>query len=181
MDTKEESPVEMRYAPPGACLDSSPILCVLCVSAVHSVCQDRFARRECDVADERQFIKNLPGVTSELPFSRAVVANGFVWVSGIGGGNQEYGPDGGTIEQQTRGTIENLRRVLEAAGSSLDRVVWIQVGLADPDDYARMNAEYVKHFPEDAKPARATVKLGFQNPHTKLVMACTALAGTGEA
>jgi 2-iminobutanoate/2-iminopropanoate deaminase len=131
------------------------------------------------VADERRFIKSIPGGRGDTPFSRAVVANGFVWVSGIGGGDQAL-PDGGTIEEQTRGTIANLGRVLEAAGSSLDRVVWIQVGLADPADYARMNAEYVKHFPEDAKPARATVKLGFQNPNTKLVMACTALAGTGE-
>jgi 2-iminobutanoate/2-iminopropanoate deaminase len=132
------------------------------------------------VADERRFIKSIPGGRGDTPFSRAVVANGFVWVSGIGGGDQSL-PDGGTIEEQTRGTIANLGRCLEAAGSSLDRVVWIQVGLADPADYARMNAEYVKHFPEDAKPARATVKLGFQNPHTKLVMACTALAGTGES
>jgi 2-iminobutanoate/2-iminopropanoate deaminase len=133
------------------------------------------------VADERRFIKSIPGGRSDSPFSRAVVANGFVWVSGIGGGDPARGPDGGTIEEQTRGTIANLGRCLEAAGSSLDRVVWIQVGLADPADYARMNAEYVKHFPEDAKPARATVKLGFQNPTTKLVMACTALAGTGES
>jgi 2-iminobutanoate/2-iminopropanoate deaminase len=132
------------------------------------------------MADERRFIKNIPGGRGELPFSRAVVANGFVWVSGIGGSDETL-PEGGTIEEQTRGTIENLRRVLEAAGSSLDRVVWIQVGLLDPANYARMNAEYVKHFPDDARPARATVKLGFESPNGKLVMACTALAGTGDA
>jgi 2-iminobutanoate/2-iminopropanoate deaminase len=132
------------------------------------------------MADERRFIKNIPGVRGDTPFSRAVVANGFVWVSGIGGGDPAL-PEGGTIEEQTRGTIANLRRVLEAAGSSLDRVVWIQVGLADPADYARMNAEYIKHFPDDARPARATVKLGFESPTGKLVMACTALAGTGES
>ena len=131
------------------------------------------------MADERRFIKSIPGSTGDTPFSRAVVANGFVWVSGIGGGNPSL-PEGGTIEEQTSGTIANLGRCLEAAGSSLDRVVWIQVGLADSADYARMNAEYVKHFPDDARPARATVKLGFQNPNTKLVMACTALAGTGD-
>jgi 2-iminobutanoate/2-iminopropanoate deaminase len=91
------------------------------------------------------------------------------------------GESGGTIEEQTRGTIENLRKILEAAGSSLDRVVWIQVGLADPAEYARMNAEYIKHFPEDKRPARATVKLGFESANGKLVMACTALAGTGDA
>ncbi len=129
------------------------------------------------MADEIRHIKNIPGGRGDLPFSRAVVANGFVWVSGVGGANQTSGASGGTIEEQTRGTIENVRKILEAAGSSLDRVVWIQVGLADPAEYARMNAEYVKHFPEDKRPARATVKLGFENPNTKLVMACTALAG----
>lgn len=129
------------------------------------------------MADERRFIKNLPGGRGDLPFSRAVVANGFVWVSGVGSAHQATGAGGGTIEEQTRGTIANLRLILEAAGSSLDRIVWIQVGLADPAEYARMNAEYVKHFPDDARPARATVKLGFETPQTKLVMACTALAG----
>ncbi len=132
------------------------------------------------MADERRFIKNIAGGRGDLPFSRAVVANGFVWVSGVGGTNQATGEGGGTIEEQTRGTIENLRLILEAAGSSLDRVVWIQVGLADPAEYARMNAEYIKHFPEDARPARATVKLGFETPNGKLVMACTALAGEGD-
>jgi 2-iminobutanoate/2-iminopropanoate deaminase len=129
------------------------------------------------MTDAIRYIKNIPGGRGDLPFSRAVVANGFVWVSGVGGANQTTGEGGGTIEEQTRGTIENLRKILEAAGSSLERVVWIQVGLADPAEYARMNAEYIKHFPEDRRPARATVKLGFESPTGKLVMACTALAG----
>lgn len=129
------------------------------------------------MTDEIRFIKNIPGGRGNLPFSRATVANGFVWVSGVGGTDQVTGEAGETIEEQTRGTIENLRKILEYAGSSLDRVVWIQVGLADPTEYARMNAEYIKHFPEDARPARATVKLGFESPNGKLVMACTALAG----
>jgi len=132
------------------------------------------------VADEIRYIKNIPGGRGNLPFSRAVVANGFVWVSGVGGTDQVTGEAGATIEEQVAGTIENLRKILEEAGSSLDRVVWIQVGLADPSEYARMNAEYVKHFPEDRRPARATVKLGFESPNGKLVMACTALAGKGE-
>jgi len=129
------------------------------------------------MVDEIWYIKNIPGGRGDLPFSRAVVANGFVWVSGVGGANQTSGAGGGTIEEQTCGTIENLRKILAVAGSSLERVVWIQIGLADPAEYARMNAEYVKHFPDDQRPARATVKLGFENPNTKLVMACTALAG----
>ena len=129
------------------------------------------------MADERRFIKNVPGGRGDLPFSRAVVARGFVWVSGVGGANQVTGEIGETIEEQTRGCIENIRLILAEAGSSLDQVVWMQVGLADPSEYARMNAEYVKHFPPDALPARATVKQGFDSARGKLVIACTALAG----
>ncbi len=132
------------------------------------------------MTDERRFIRNVAGAPDRgLPFSRAVAANGFVWVSGVGGADPFTGASGETIEEQTRGAINNVRLLLEEAGSSLDRVVWIQVGLADPAEYARMNAEYVKHFPADALPARATVKLGFDTPNGKLVLACTALAGKG--
>ena len=62
------------------------------------------------MVDEIRYIKNIPGGRGDLPFSRAVVANGFVWVSGVGGANQASGEGGGTIEEQTRGTIENLRK-----------------------------------------------------------------------
>ena len=56
------------------------------------------------MADERRFIKNVPGGRGDLPFSRAVVARGFVWVSGVGGANQVTGEIGETIEEQTRGS-----------------------------------------------------------------------------
>ncbi|HYO51182.1 RidA family protein [Archangium sp.] len=131
------------------------------------------------MTDERRILKSLPGGRTDLPYSRAVVANGLVWVSGVGGEDLVTGALGESIEEQTRGAIENLRRILEAAGSGLHRVTWLQVGLAHPDDYARMNAEYVRHFPPNALPARATVRLGFESPGTRLVMACTALAGSG--
>lgn len=127
------------------------------------------------MADERRFIKNIPGGRGDLPFSRAVVARGMVWVSGVGGADQVTGEIGETIEEQTRGCIENIRKILAEAGSSLDRVVWMQVGLANPAEYARMNTEYLKHFSADALPARATVKQGVDSPRGKLVIACTAL------
>jgi 2-iminobutanoate/2-iminopropanoate deaminase len=132
------------------------------------------------MTDERHFLKTVPGGRTDLPFSRAVVANGLVWVSGVGGEDLVTGAVGATIEEQTRGAIDNLRAILKDVGSGLERVVWIQIGLADPSDYAAMNAEYVKHFPPDALPARATVRLGFEAPGTRLVMACTALAGSRE-
>jgi 2-iminobutanoate/2-iminopropanoate deaminase len=133
------------------------------------------------MSDERRFLPTWPGGRQDLPFSRAVVANGMVWVSGVGGDDLISGALRPTIEEQTRDAIANLRRILEAVGSGLHRVVWVQVGLADPADYAAMNAEYVRHFPPNELPARATVKLGFESPGARLVLACTALAGGGPA
>lgn len=129
------------------------------------------------MSDERRFLQAWPGGREDLPFSRAVVANGMVWVSGVGGEDLVGGGLGPTIEEQTRDAIGNLRRILESVGSGLHRVVWVQIGLADPADYAPMNAEYVKHFPPAELPARATVRLGFEAPGVRLVLACTALAG----
>ena len=71
------------------------------------------------MADKIRYIKNIPGGRGDLPFSRAVVANGFVWVSGVGGASQTSGAGGGTIEEQTRGTIENLRKILAVAGRAI--------------------------------------------------------------
>jgi 2-iminobutanoate/2-iminopropanoate deaminase len=129
------------------------------------------------MSDSRRFLADLPASAGKRPFSRAVAANGLVWASGIGAEDLVSGAMRETIEEQTADALRNLRRVLESAGSGWERIVWIQVGLAAAQDYARMNAEYVKHFPPDALPARATVQLGFQDGRTRVVFACTALAG----
>jgi enamine deaminase RidA (YjgF/YER057c/UK114 family) len=69
-------------------------------------------------------------------------------------------PDGsvetGSIEAQTRVTLENLKMVCEAAGGSMADVAQVQVFLTDPADYAGMNAEYAKHF-SAPYPNRATI------------------------
>ena len=65
----------------------------------------------------------------------------------------------GEIEVQTERVLENLRAVLEAAGSSLERVVRSSVYLVDLAVFPRMNAVYARYFGSDPKPARSTVQV----------------------
>jgi len=65
----------------------------------------------------------------------------------------------GEIEDQTRRVIANLAAVLEAAGSSLDRVLKTTVYLTDLSLFPRVNAVYAEHFQGDPSPARATVQV----------------------
>ena len=92
------------------------------------------------------------------PYSQAVIANGFVFVSGqipIDPATGELNT--GSIEDQARQVLRNLGAVLEAAGSSLDNVVKAGVFLADMNDFARMNAVYGEFF-KTPFPARAAIQ-----------------------
>lgn len=99
---------------------------------------------------------DLPAVG--LPFPWGLKAGNLVFLSG----NGPLGPDGkpveGDIRDQTRLTLENLRKVAEAAGSDLHHVVSLTVYLKDLRDFAAMNDVYREFFPEDPRPARATVQ-----------------------
>jgi 2-iminobutanoate/2-iminopropanoate deaminase len=92
------------------------------------------------------------------PYSQAVIANGFAFLSGQipldPATNQLI--EGG-IAAQTERVLENLKSVLEAAGSSLDRVVKTTVYLKDMGEFAKMNEVYGRYFTSNA-PARATVE-----------------------
>ena len=90
------------------------------------------------------------------PYSHAVVANGFVYVSGQGPVNPETGsvPDG--FEDQVRQTFENLRTILEAAGSGLGDVVKVNAYVTDLTRFGRFNEVYKELFSQDP-PARTTV------------------------
>jgi reactive intermediate/imine deaminase len=92
-----------------------------------------------------------------LPFSPAIRAGDFVYVSGQVA-HDENGElvDGGIIKQ-TRQTIENLRRILEKAGCSLDDVIKCNVWLADARDFWSFNKVYASYFP-GVPPARSTVQ-----------------------
>ena len=112
------------------------------------------------------------------PYSHAVVANGFVFVSGQipvrpGGGPTDV--VGTTMQEQTRQCLRNVKLILEAAGSSLDRVVKVTVLLARPELWREMNEAYAEFFP-GPKPARTMVRFGADIPGVLVAIEAIALA-----
>lgn len=95
------------------------------------------------------------GLPANAPYSGAVVAGGFVFISAVTGADAE-GKLGDNIEAQTRRTIERLGASLTAAGSSLDQVVSMQVYLRNASDFQAMNDAYRESF-ADKPPTRTTV------------------------
>jgi 2-iminobutanoate/2-iminopropanoate deaminase len=93
------------------------------------------------------------------PYSQAVVSNGLAFLSGQIPLDPATGQliEARDIAAQSQRVLENLQAVLEACGSSLDRVVKTTVYLKDMGEFALMNEVYARYFPENA-PARATVE-----------------------
>ena len=97
-----------------------------------------------------------PAPFQGAPYSQAIRAGGLVFVSGqlgLRAGSPDL-PDG--IEEQTEQVFANLRAILEAAGTSLDRIVKTTVYLRDMADFGGMNDVYRRYVGE-LPPARATV------------------------
>jgi 2-iminobutanoate/2-iminopropanoate deaminase len=92
------------------------------------------------------------------PYSQAVCANGFVFVSGqIAIDPKTQRVVEGDASIQTERVLENLKGIVEAAGSSMQRVVKATVFLADFEDYSAMNEVYSRYFTQNP-PARSTVE-----------------------
>ena len=94
------------------------------------------------------------------PFSHAVEADGWVFVTGqmpfTGTANTSAYPD--TIEAQTHQAMRNLRTVLEGCGLGLGHVAAVRIFLRHFDEhYERMNAAYATYFPPDRRPARTCI------------------------
>ena len=100
-----------------------------------------------------------PAPFQGAPYSQAIKANGFVFVSGqlsLRPGDKEL--TAGEIGPQTEQVFANLRAILEEAGTSLDNLVKTTVFLQNLDDFAGMNEVYSKHVGE-RPPARSTVEV----------------------
>lgn len=109
-------------------------------------------------------------------YSQAVKAAGLVFVSGTAPADPVTGALKGTsVQEQTRQCLTNIKAILEEAGSCLDKVVSITVVLADEDDFAGMNEEYLRWFPSDP-PARQGAKLPARIPGLKVSIAAIAQA-----
>jgi len=94
-------------------------------------------------------------------YSAGVIMDGWLYVSGQGPLDMKTGEIvGETIEEQTRLTLENVDKVLEAAGCTRNDVVKCACHLLDIKDFDRFNAEYAKFFADQPRPARTTVQSG---------------------
>ena len=110
------------------------------------------------------------------PYSQAVRAGGFVFISG----QIPVQPDTGLVVQgditaQTHQAMKNLSAILKAAGSGLDRVVKTTVFLSNLDDFSGFNRIYEEYF-GDAKPARATVQVARLPKEVQVEIEAIALA-----
>ena len=109
-------------------------------------------------------------------YSQAVKAAGLVFVSGTAPTDPVTGAiKGTTIQEQTKQCLANIQAILEAAGSSLDKIVSATVILADEDEFAGMNEEWLRWFPSNP-PARQGAKLPARIPGLKVSIAAIAEA-----
>jgi len=100
-----------------------------------------------------------PGAPRAIgPYSHAVIVGNLVYTAGQAGSDPATREMAEGIQAQTRQALRNIAAILEAAGSSLARVVKTTVFLADMEDFPAMNAAYAEFFPENP-PARTTVQV----------------------
>jgi 2-iminobutanoate/2-iminopropanoate deaminase len=125
----------------------------------------------------REIIKTESAPGAIGPYSQAVRAGGFVFASGQIPLDPKTGVfvEGGVAEQ-TQQVMRNLKAVLEAAGTSLERVVKTTVFLADMDDFSAMNEVYGQYFKENP-PARSTVQAARLPRDARVEIDVIALAG----
>lgn len=122
----------------------------------------------------RQIVLSANAPKSPATYSQAVKAAGLIFVSGTSPHDVDSGTIAGiTIQEQTRQCLKNISAILDEAGSSLDRIVSVTVILADEDDFAGMNEEYVKWFPANP-PARQGAKLPVRVPGLRISIAAIA-------
>ena len=124
----------------------------------------------------RQIVFTSKAAKPPATYSQAVKAGGLVFVSGTAPIDPASGAiKGTTIQEQTRQCLENIAAILEEAGSTLDKIVSATVVLADEEDFAGLNEEWLKWFPTNP-PARQGAKLPAKIPGLKVSIAAIAEA-----
>lgn len=124
----------------------------------------------------RQIVYTPNAAKPPATYSQAVKAAGLVFVSGTSPHHPATGRiNGTTIQEQTHQCLANIAAILEAAGSSIDRIVSATIVLADEEDFAGMNEEWLRWFPAKP-PARQGAKLPAKIPGLKVSIAAIAEA-----
>lgn len=131
----------------------------------------------CADSNDPEFFPITGVEEGRLPFSEAVRAGPFLYVSGMIGtlpDSMELAPGG--IQPETRTTMENIKRVVERHGTSMNRVVKCTVFLADIAEWAAMNEVYVEFFPNH-KPARSALGASGLALDARVEIECIAVVG----
>ena len=124
----------------------------------------------------RQIVFTTKAAKPPPTYSQAIKAAGLVFVSGTAPTDPETGAfKGTTIQEQTRQCLTNIQAILEEAGSSLDKIVSVTVVMADEEEFAGMNEEWIKWFPVNP-PARQGAKLPARIAGLKVSIAAIAEA-----
>lgn len=124
----------------------------------------------------RQIVFTTKAAKPSPTYSQAVKAAGLVFVSGTAPTDPETGEiSGATIQEQTRQCLTNIASILEAAGTSMDKIASATVILADENDFVGMNEEWMQWFPVNP-PARQGAKLPARIPGLKVSIAVIAEA-----
>ena len=124
----------------------------------------------------RQIVFTDKAAKPPASYSQAVKAAGLVFVSGTSPHDPATGLiKGTTIQEQTRQCLTNISAILEAAGSSLDKIVSVTIVLAEEEEFAGMNEEWLRWFPANP-PARQGAKLPVRIPGLKVSIAAIAEA-----
>lgn len=127
----------------------------------------------------RKEVLILPGVSQpDSPYSNVVKAGNTLYLTSQLSCELSTGKlIGGTIEEQTRRTLENIRYLLEHANSSMDQVVDVTVFMKHLEDFRRMDTVYRQFFKPGEEPARVTVKAESPVPGIDIEIKVTALCG----
>jgi 2-iminobutanoate/2-iminopropanoate deaminase len=124
----------------------------------------------------RQIVYSSKAAKPPAAYSQAVKAAGLVFVSGTAPNDPATGQiKGTTIQEQTRQCLTNIAAILEEAGSSLDKIVSATIVMAEEDEFAGMNEEWLRWFPSNP-PARQGAKLPVKVPGLKVSIAAIAEA-----
>ncbi len=126
-------------------------------------------------AQARKEIVAIPGASNPV-LSAVVKVGDLLYLSGQLGAVPGQGLAPGGIGPETKQAMENIKRVVEAAGSAMDRVVKCTVFLADIADFRAMNEVYRTYFPAEP-PARSTVAVAGLVLNARVEIECLALTG----
>ncbi|KAF9451413.1 YjgF-like protein, partial [Macrolepiota fuliginosa MF-IS2] len=101
-----------------------------------------------------------PEANPPLPvYSQAITSKGFVFVSGNIGCDRDLKVYEGGVKVETRAALENIKKVLKAAGTTLDNVIKVNIFISDFEDFQSMNEVYKEYFDPQQMPARTCVQV----------------------